>query len=182
MGDYLSTANKTKDSSDGENTRLRFGASAMQGWRKSMEDAHITALNVTEDVSLFAVFDGHGGPEVAQYSGKHFVDMLKKHELFKKGDYKNCLIDIFMKIDQDMQTAAGKKELRAIQRSMQNPDAAALFSNDSEDNNPAYYAGCTANVVLITKNEIYTANAGDSRCVLARNGTAKNLSTDHKPD
>lgn len=37
-------------------------------------------------------------------------------------------------------------------------------------------------MVLITKTEIYTANAGDSRCVLARNGTAKNLSNDHKPD
>jgi serine/threonine protein phosphatase PrpC len=27
-------------------------------------------------------------------------------------------------------------------------------------------AGCTANVVLITENEIYCANAGDSRSIL----------------
>ena len=44
-------------------------------------------------------------------------------------------------------------------------------------------AGCTANVVLIHKNQtIYVANAGDSRTVLCRNGIPKELSTDHKPD
>jgi protein phosphatase PTC2/3 len=43
-------------------------------------------------------------------------------------------------------------------------------------------AGCTATVVLITKNEIYCANAGDSRTVLCKKGKAKDLSEDHKPD
>jgi serine/threonine protein phosphatase PrpC len=43
--------------------------------------------------------------------------------------------------------------------------------------------GCTANVILIDKmKKIYAANAGDSRCVLARNGKAVPLSFDHKPD
>jgi serine/threonine protein phosphatase PrpC len=26
-----------------------------------MEDAHITALDVTDDISVLGVFDGHGG-------------------------------------------------------------------------------------------------------------------------
>ena len=43
-------------------------------------------------------------------------------------------------------------------------------------------AGCTAVVVLITKTEIYCANAGDSRAVMSKKGKAKDLSTDHKPD
>ena len=34
----------------------------------------------------------------------------------------------------------------------------------------------------ITKTEIYVANAGDTRCVIAAKGRAKDLSTDHKPD
>jgi len=36
--------------------------------------------------------------------------------------------------------------------------------------------GCTANVVLITSNKIITANAGDSRAVLCRKGSAIALS------
>ena len=46
------------------------------------------------------------------------------------------------------------------------------------------FVGCTATVVLITKTDIYCANAGDSRTVLGRsNGTmCMPLSEDHKPD
>jgi serine/threonine protein phosphatase PrpC len=46
--------------------------------------------------------------------------------------------------------------------------------------------GCTACVVLITKNYLYCANAGDSRAILCPNDNAENeiikLSNDHKPN
>jgi len=43
--------------------------------------------------------------------------------------------------------------------------------------------GCTANVIFVEDmKKIYIANAGDSRCVLARGGKAIPLSFDHKPD
>ena len=35
-----------------------------------------------------------------------------------------------------------------------------------EDDNGESMAGCTANVILMTENEIYIANSGDSRSVL----------------
>ena len=34
------------------------------------------------------------------------------------------------------------------------------------DPNGECMAGCTANVVLLTKNELYCANSGDSRAVI----------------
>ena len=37
MGAYLSQPVKEKESSDGGNARVKFGTSAMQGWRTSME-------------------------------------------------------------------------------------------------------------------------------------------------
>ena len=44
--------------------------------------------------------------------------------------------------------------------------------------------GCTSNVIYIDKEKkkIYVANAGDSRCVLGKNGQAAEMSIDHKPD
>lgn len=43
--------------------------------------------------------------------------------------------------------------------------------------------GCTANVIFIEDmKKLYIANAGDSRCVLARGGKALALSLDHKPE
>lgn len=39
MGIYLSTPKTEKVSEDGENDKLRYGLSSMQGWRSTMEDA-----------------------------------------------------------------------------------------------------------------------------------------------
>ena len=54
-----------------------------------------------------------------------------------------------------------------------------------KDNGPKYeedsHAGCTANVVLITPEWIFCANAGDSRSVARINGQTIELSKDHKP-
>lgn len=47
----------------------------------------------------------------------------------------------------------------------------------------AFNAGCTSTVVLITKDTIYCANAGDSRaCLATKKGKVIELSHDHKPD
>lgn len=43
-------------------------------------------------------------------------------------------------------------------------------------------AGCTANVALLYKNQLYVANSGDARSVIHESGNAKELSLDHKPD
>ena len=46
MGAHLSAPITAKESSDGGNAFLRWGASGMQGWRRQMEDAHVTETDV----------------------------------------------------------------------------------------------------------------------------------------
>lgn len=151
----------------------------MQGWRKSMEDSHVTALDVVEgEVSVFGVFDGHGGCEVAHFVENHIVDELKKNDNFKKGNYKQALIDVFILVDKMLLTDAGKKELQKISQKSGTMAQGASFDGGEL----AIQAGCTACMAIITKTEIYVANAGDTRCVLASSGKAKDLSNDHKPD
>lgn len=60
----------------------------MQGWRTHMEDAHICE-DVNDDDglyvgSIFVVFDGHGGDEVAKYAAFNFMRIFKNQETFKK--------------------------------------------------------------------------------------------------
>lgn len=73
MGDYLATPVKEKKSEEAENgkvniylclsVKIRYGLSSMQGWRRSMEDAHISNLDIGDGVAIFGVFDGHGGKQ-----------------------------------------------------------------------------------------------------------------------
>merc|ERR1711936_798554 len=47
---------------------------------------------------------------------------------------------------------------------------------------PGNDSGCTAVVALLAGTKLYVANAGDSRCVVCRDGVAVEMSFDHKPE
>jgi protein phosphatase 1G len=68
--------------------------------------------------------------------------------------------------------------LRRLEQQMGDADP----SSSSADPNIADTTGCTAVSVLVTPSEYIVANAGDSRAVLCRAGTAVALSEDHKPN
>jgi len=62
----MSNAKKEKLTSKGSNSQLRYVHCSMQGWRNTMEDDFVCSVNeLPDNVSLFVVFDGHGGKEVA---------------------------------------------------------------------------------------------------------------------
>ncbi|KAK4496605.1 hypothetical protein PRZ48_012585 [Zasmidium cellare] len=168
MGQTLSEPVVDKKSDEGQDDRVAFGVSAMQGWRISMEDAHAAVLDLqplegeeelkpaASDVriSFFGVYDGHGGDKVALYTGEHLHKIVAKQESFKSKDFEQALKDGFLAIDR------------------------AILSDPKYEEE---VSGCTASVGIITKDKIYVGNAGDSRSVLGIKGRAKPLSFDHKP-
>lgn len=166
MGIYLSSPDTKKSPVDGENVFCAFGANSMQGWRMNMEDAHISNGEFDTNAALFAVFDGHGGAEVARFCSKNFGNELKKTNEYKQGNYEAALKKTFLLMDEILVTPEGQKQLKA------------LTDKDNSESN----AGCTANVVLIKDKKIYIANAGDSRSLLYKGGKITRLSEDHKPD
>lgn len=155
MGDTLSRPIVEKHSESHENDFYRVGASGMQGWRRGMEDSHTCVLDLkAPGFAFFGVFDGHCGNKVARYCGENLYQRIFRDPSFEQKRYEDSMVAGFLGIDQDI---------------LSDP----RLQNDS--------SGCTAVVAFATPTHVYCANAGDSRCVLSRNGKAIALSADHKP-
>jgi len=105
MGTYLSTPVTDKCEESGESMACpdvpcAWGVVDMQGWRKSMEDAHTAvtdiplpqqveenndaAISLLSDAKVFGVFDGHGGPEVARFCQLYLVSVLQQQPTWKE--------------------------------------------------------------------------------------------------
>ncbi|RCI09168.1 hypothetical protein L249_1507 [Ophiocordyceps polyrhachis-furcata BCC 54312] len=183
MGQTLSEPVVDKTSDRGEDDRLLYGLSAMQGWRISMEDSHTALLDMAmhypdfyktrpAKLSFFGVFDGHGGDKVAEFAGEHIHHIILQQRSFKAGDYAQGLKDGFLATD------------RAILNGSTTSSKNRPLHSDLDTSDPRYedeVSGCTACVSLIADNKLYVANAGDSRGVLGIKGRAMPLSQDHKP-
>ncbi|CAL1155710.1 unnamed protein product [Cladocopium goreaui] len=198
MGGVLEKPNTKKCSESGFECgplRLTWVASAMQGWRVSMEDAHI-ALPVTlprrpsssapwTQTALFGVLDGHGGAQVARFSSDHLPEELRKFPLdsgaaasiHKQNEQmEKALRGAFHKIDDLLRSGHFAAEVSSLTNQPRDRIA------PSPRNGDATMVGCTACVCCVTSTQIVTANAGDSRAVLCSAGKAVALSEDHKPN
>uniref|UniRef100_A0A669EEM2 Protein phosphatase 1G n=1 Tax=Oreochromis niloticus TaxID=8128 RepID=A0A669EEM2_ORENI len=138
MGAYLSQPSTTKTSSDGGNSNMSYGFSAMQGWRVSMEDAHNSIPDFDEDTAMFAVYDGHGGEEVALYCSKYLPDIIKEQKAYKDGKLQKALEDAFLAIDGRITTEEVIKELVQIAgRPTEEPPAEKVAEEDDLDTEEA---------------------------------------------
>lgn len=118
------------------------------------------------------------------YVKKVFVNELKKLESFRSGNYEQALREIFKKMDDMLLTPAGEEELKRIKEAY-GGDGMHGFGLADPSAPISQFTGCTATVVLVSKDSFYCANAGDSRTVLARSSKTNQvepLSEDHKPD
>ncbi|VDK50763.1 unnamed protein product [Anisakis simplex] len=130
MGAYLNKPITDKETEVGENGRVRFAATTMQGWRVNQEDAHNCILEFDENCSLFAVYDGHGGSEVARYTALHLPDFLKAKDSWKSGDYQKALDEAFLEFDALLRSNEVLKELKVMAGM---PNAEHSENSDDED-------------------------------------------------
>ena len=175
MGPYLSAPIRDKKTVKGENARVKVASCEMQGWRNTMEDAKLVNLALDDNTMLFGVFDGHGGKEVAEFVSRHFCVELLNSRAYKEGNFEQALKETFLRMDELLRTTEGLKEVIRIAKDL--PDNYPVQADPS-----LMMAGCTSVVALVSRNTLYVANAGDSRCVISRDGRAIEMSMDHKPD
>jgi protein phosphatase 2C family protein 2/3 len=83
----------------------------MQGWRVTMEDSHTAVLDLLNSdepqrptaaekrLSFFGVYDGHGGGQVAWFTGKFMHQILTRQVAFGAKEYEQALKDAFLATD-----------------------------------------------------------------------------------
>ena len=122
-------------------------------YRQSMEDIGVMLPDFIPEkkLSLFGIFDGHGGNDVVKYIKNRLPEIIKTNITNNNNDsIENSLISAFNKIDEE------------------------LKFYDSE------YTGSTATILLFQDNILYCANVGDSTAFIVYDNYIKKISTDHK--
>jgi len=142
-------------------TQFRVGVAEMNGWRGSMEDAHV--IHLQNDGGYFGILDGHGGAQCSAWCSQRLHETLHSKGLPADDA---AAKDMVLTIDQaylDTGTPSGSTAAMCCIRTPKSPGG---------------------------KYNIHVINAGDSRVLLSRadgtmidgGGTDGGLSTDHKPD
>eukprot|EP00300_Choanocystis_sp_HF-7_P000232 c10202_g1_i1.p1 GENE.c10202_g1_i1~~c10202_g1_i1.p1 ORF type:complete len:406 (+),score=66.42 c10202_g1_i1:91-1308(+) len=142
----------------GMHKRLHVVTAAMQGWRSTMEDAHLAVLRtmvgkgrgLEREIDILGVFDGHAGVSVPNYLRHRIVAGIKDSYHIGKGNMGRGFRELFLDTDR---LVCAKDELAD--------------------------GGSTAVLTLIDRDRIYTAWVGDSRCVLCQDGKAVPMTEDH---
>ena len=176
-----------------------YAFSGMQGWRMTMEDAHMVCTNIPVDgkreplpCSIFGVMDGHGGDFTSDYASKNFMEIFSANSRLRKYAgmsteeqsnvpglecLKTALSETFSRLD---------VEIRKQQNIRNEKKFLEVSKQQEASNTPVRVryerSGSTCIVALVTPSHIICANAGDSRAILQRGGKALPLSFDHKPN
>jgi protein phosphatase PTC2/3 len=146
---------------DKESARgICIGACGILGRRASMEDEHIV-VDLDDNHTLVAVFDGHGGGDTSSWLHDNFVDRFSSAPQW---------IEYRTSLNVSLLTSAFENTFMALDRELR----ASRLDKGS---------GSCACLCLITPEHFVCANLGDSRCVLGcPGGVNVALSVDHKPE
>ncbi|GFQ79918.1 protein phosphatase 1L [Trichonephila clavata] len=139
---------------------------AIKGRRPKMEDRFSVTKDKESGISLYGIFDGHGGEFAAEFVEKHlFKELLKKLQAAVQ--------------DKSKEENLTKEFVRLLTNEILDVDMELLVKVKAAKN----VAGTTALVAIVYKNLLIVANVGDSRGVICDSkGNTVPLSFDHKPD
>mmetsp|Transcript_12820 Transcript_12820/g.20733 ORF Transcript_12820/g.20733 Transcript_12820/m.20733 type:complete len:329 (+) Transcript_12820:184-1170(+) len=174
MGSFLDKpeTSKTTECGQGEinNEKIGYGVSCMQGWRVHMEDTHVHEIGLDgfPNLSIFGVFDGHGGRMVSEYIEANLVKEFLGNEKFQSLKGKSCA----GAADANVLGETVQQVFLSLDAKMQNLDAV----KNKED-----HSGSTAVIAFVTPTHIVVGNCGDSRLIICGEDSVKFSSMDHKP-
>lgn len=162
-------------------------------YRRTMEDVHTYVKNFASrlDWGYFAIFDGHAGSQASKWCGSHLHTIVEKKLLEDETrDVRDVLNESFLAVDREINTklqgSSGCTAAVCILR-WERPGHVSSSSNNSDihpevDDTEDKPGVTDFPEIKLTqhKRKLYTANVGDSRIVLFRDGRSIRLTYDHK--
>ena len=122
---------------------------------ESMEDfvliKHPFLSMEKNNLSLFGIFDGHGGDFVSKYLKENFASVFEKNiKINYSSNFRSILKTAIESIDKDLEKC-----------------------NEAEN------CGSTGTIVIVNNNSLYCANVGDSKCFYISKNNVVQISEDH---
>uniref|UniRef100_A0A7E4W0M6 PPM-type phosphatase domain-containing protein n=1 Tax=Panagrellus redivivus TaxID=6233 RepID=A0A7E4W0M6_PANRE len=176
MGAFLDKPKTEKTNHIGNGRDYRYVVASMQGWRIDMEDAHTVEIQITnsppfETWSFFAVFDGHAGRRAAFHSAENLLQTILETDEFQK-------LAVELNSNGHEMTEKCQQYIKdGMRTGFLQLDAAMDESNSDEKER----SGTTAICAIMTSDNIFVANLGDSRGVISRTDNDIFATEDHKP-
>lgn len=131
------------------------GCSSIIGKRTYQEDRYVVT-SLPDSVLCAAVFDGHGGSECSEFCQQNLESILTQ-QLSQHKDLEAVLHHSFLTLH-------------------------SQYVKWTEEHSAGLKAGTTANVCLLRNGvELAVGHVGDSRAILCRMGSARELTRDHCP-
>jgi protein phosphatase 1L len=130
-----------------------FGEKAFKGNRPRMEDMSccVPRLGGAEKRAFYGVYDGHGGPHVAEFAAKRMHEVVRSSHLTVPP--RHLLLSAFKIVEEEWKAISDAKGHSTV--------------------------GTCAIAALILSKTVHVANVGDCRAVLWSDGKASPLSVDH---
>ncbi len=176
---YISKQGKDSSTKEGKSSVKKIGRNKLaatdwgghdsEGPRDEMEDSWCMR-NLNGKLLYFGIFDGHGGAASSTYLKSNLLDFIDEAGI------KMC--DQIVK--DDALKDYGVDEQNPLASAFERADS-ALLDHLGSLGDPECWSGSTATVCFVSENYIITANVGDSRAVLGRNGRTVDMSNDHRP-
>ncbi|CAD7949917.1 unnamed protein product [Amoebophrya sp. A120] len=181
--------------------RYNYGTACDKGFRASMEDAELVEQDLCVSshrlCSMFSIYDGHCKRDCVDfirarlhldlaYNLQQNIDETEDvHSLVGRAIWDSCLAvdEAFRQVTRpnlgyDLRGPdPGPKEETDAEREVREMNPAG----GNQMNQPAS-SGCAAVFAVLLGTSLYVACIGDSRAVLARSGTAYELSWDQRPE
>eukprot|EP01117_Protostelium_nocturnum_P004537 TRINITY_DN1638_c0_g1_i1.p1 TRINITY_DN1638_c0_g1~~TRINITY_DN1638_c0_g1_i1.p1 ORF type:complete len:353 (-),score=112.06 TRINITY_DN1638_c0_g1_i1:502-1560(-) len=158
VGDFASKRDTPESSPrlEGSSEGEREEDSILAGVHNTGENEQaITQIEEKADYAFFAVYDGHGGNQAAEFTAKTMQKTIVNHPNFSK-DTKTAIMEGFKETE-------------------------SAFEKLSKENKIHGGVGTTACVAIINGNTLYVANVGDSAAILCRRGQPLMLTVPHTP-